>query len=567
MGYVTRTGTETYTYYVTKSRRVFTGFEDATRARAKFIFFKCEGLTPNTRHFFFFDNKNVTNYVSTDSVNAPDDYYTLPRNSPKRSPGKRFASETGFPTEFGGPTSEIYSDDEGKIEGLFYLQSNNNFYFPTGTRTFTAIDISVLDLDNAISKSQQQFIIDGGIERYKMEYYSVRRTGTRSYTYQEYVPDPPDPPVGGGETGTGGSGTIVCHGPGSGAECFIAGTQISMYDGTYKNIEDIAVGDEVIGWDADNQIQKNTVLNVHDIVPQKQKLCTINNHITSTDSHLYLSKRGWVSVNPEKSKEIYSDYNLDISEMQIGDELYTMGLDDGKGGTFDTIAVDSIETNDEDVKVYNFTVDNTSNYIANNFVVHNKSLKEPDPEPSGPSVVQVDGPFDPDDFAGGDSSPSSSSVIDDGPLGNRNDSIVDEMVVGAVAGALIAGTAAAATGAGIGAAIGAVLACCFIMLEARYGDGTMDKVVRRYRDEKMTDRNRRGYYKVAEVLVPMMRKSKFAKWLVTKTFADPLVCYGKWYYGENKYGWIFKPVEKFWMWVFETVGGEVEFIRANGEVV
>ena len=36
------------------------------------------------------------------------------------------------------------------------------------------------------------------------------------------------------------------------------------------------------------------------------------------------------------------------------------------------------------------------------------------------------------------------------------------------------------------------------MLEARYGDGTMDEVVRRYRDEHMTDRNRRGYYKVAE---------------------------------------------------------------------
>jgi hypothetical protein len=105
------------------------------------------------------------------------------------------------------------------------------------------------------------------------------------------------------------------------------------------------------------------------------------------------------------------------------------------------------------------------------------------------------------------------------------------------------------------------------MLESRYGDGTMDEVVRRYRDEKMTDRNRRGYYKVAQVLVPLMRKSKIAKWIVTKTFADPLVCYGKWYYGQNKYGWIFKPVEKFWMNVFDAVGGEVEFIRENGEVV
>jgi hypothetical protein len=109
--------------------------------------------------------------------------------------------------------------------------------------------------------------------------------------------------------------------------------------------------------------------------------------------------------------------------------------------------------------------------------------------------------------------------------------------------------------------------CCFIMLEARYGNGTMDEVVRRYRDEYMTDRNRRGYYKTAEVLVPIMRKSKVFKWVVTKTFADPLVSYGKYYYGENKHGVIFTPVKNFWMKLFDVVGGDTEFIRENGEVV
>ena len=109
--------------------------------------------------------------------------------------------------------------------------------------------------------------------------------------------------------------------------------------------------------------------------------------------------------------------------------------------------------------------------------------------------------------------------------------------------------------------------CCFIMLEARYGDGTMDEVVRRYRDEHMTVRNKRGYYKVAEVLVPLMRKSRLAKWLVIKTFADPLVSYGKYYYGQNKHGVIFAPVKSFWMSVFNIVGGDTEFIRENGKVV
>lgn len=105
------------------------------------------------------------------------------------------------------------------------------------------------------------------------------------------------------------------------------------------------------------------------------------------------------------------------------------------------------------------------------------------------------------------------------------------------------------------------------MLEARYGNGTMDEVVRKYRDEYMTDRNRRGYYKLAEVLVPLMRKSKLIKWVVTKTFADPLVSYGKYYYGENKHGVVFTPVKNFWMKLFDVLGGEAEFIRENGEVV
>ena len=109
--------------------------------------------------------------------------------------------------------------------------------------------------------------------------------------------------------------------------------------------------------------------------------------------------------------------------------------------------------------------------------------------------------------------------------------------------------------------------CCFIMLEARYGDGTMDNVVRRYRDEHMTLRNKRGYYKLAEVFVPLMRKYPAFKWLVIKTFADPLVSYGNYYYGQNKHGVLYSPLKAFWMKVFDVLGTDTEFVKENGEVV
>jgi hypothetical protein len=147
--------------------------------------------------------------------------------------------------------------------------------------------------------------------------------------------------------------------------------------------------------------------------------------------------------------------------------------------------------------------------------------------------------------------------------------------IGVGSGATTSGSTSVASNAsvggmsagGSGGSGGSGAGCCFIMLESRYGDGTMDTVVRRYRDEKITDRNKRGYYKLAEVFVPLMRESKLFKFMVAKTFADPLVSYGKWHYGQNKHGWLFKPVEKFWMKVFNVLGTDTQFIRENGQTV
>jgi len=407
---VTRSGTESYTYYVTKSRSVYTGFDDVTIARPKFIYFRVSGLRPNERHFFFFDNINVTNYVSTDSVTV-EDFYNLSKDDARRNPGEKYVAETGFPTALGGPTSEIYSDDTGSIEGVFYLQSNDALSFPAGTRNFTVLDISKYSPNESTSQATQEFTSDGGVENYRIDYYSVARTGTRTVTWTEEV----------------------------------------------------------------------------DV---------------------------WVEPEIEDEPDVVDDTDKDTE-------------------TIDT-----------------------------------KESTENPPTEIVCKLPHVD-PDDDDDF-NTIGAPPDDDPIDDGLLGNKNGSVADEAAKGAIVGAAAAAViGASVVGGGIAGAVVGILAavCCFIMLEARYGNGTMDKVVRRYRDEKMTERNRRGYYKVAEVLVPMMRKSKVTKWVVTKTFADPLVCYGKWYYGENKYGWIFKPVEKFWMKVFDTVGGEVQFIRENGEVV
>ena len=123
--------------------------------------------------------------------------------------------------------------------------------------------------------------------------------------------------------------------------------------------------------------------------------------------------------------------------------------------------------------------------------------------------------------------------------------------------------------------------CCFIFMEARYGDGTLDECIRRMREEwkgevdpELSRRVINGYYKVSEVLVPLMRKSKLVKLAVRIFLTDPAVAYCNWHYRKDRkkktlgryIGWLFKPMQKFWEKVLSHVGQDHEFIRENGEV-
>lgn len=107
--------------------------------------------------------------------------------------------------------------------------------------------------------------------------------------------------------------------------------------------------------------------------------------------------------------------------------------------------------------------------------------------------------------------------------------------------------------------------CCFIFLEAN--NGVLDRIARRARDELMTDKNRRGYYKLSEVLVPLMRKHSTVKFMVNWGMVKPMLSFGKWKYGENKIGRIFAPIANFWLNTFDYLGGDHPFLRDNGEMV
>lgn len=202
--------TESYTYTEVRSTEDFIGFDDIEVCRPKLIYFKVTGLRPNTRHFAFLDNTNVTNYINT-SIATINDFKDLPRNSVLRNPGEKYVNETGFPTELGGPTGSIYSDAEGKIEGVFYLQSNATVNFPAGARTLSFVDISTLDPETALSYAEGVYAANGGIENYQVLYYNVNQVGTRQVWVEDSNNDSPSNDNGGGSSS--GNSNLYYQGP------------------------------------------------------------------------------------------------------------------------------------------------------------------------------------------------------------------------------------------------------------------------------------------------------------------------------------------------------------------
>jgi hypothetical protein len=180
-----------------------------------------------------------------------------------------------------------------------------------------------------------------------------------------------------GRTGGGGGGGSSVGGTGSAAaadtsqgetgygSCFIAGTKVTMADGTLKNIEDIKVGDIVKGHKGNNEVIK-----LDPTLLSERKLYSFNDneHYFFTSEHPFMTEEGWKSIKPEKTKERdgIELYNQLKGELKIGDKLVT------EKGLIEIKEIKSKEMNYPKMPLYNFNVSNDNSYIADGYVVHNK---------------------------------------------------------------------------------------------------------------------------------------------------------------------------------------------------
>lgn len=94
-----------------------------------------------------------------------------------------------------------------------------------------------------------------------------------------------------------------CHDIGDGGDdtCFPAGTEITMADGTRKNIEDVAVGERVMSRGEDVRMTTSTVERL--IRPISDNMCRIDfengESLKVTKSHPILTDHGWRAIDEE----------------------------------------------------------------------------------------------------------------------------------------------------------------------------------------------------------------------------------------------------------------------------
>ena len=146
--------------------------------------------------------------------------------------------------------------------------------------------------------------------------------------------------------------------------CFVAGTQITMADGSAKSIEDVGLGEVVVGKDG----ALNTVLEFlrPTLGETGATLMAFNGGkpFMASDHPVFVKGQGWKSFDPAMT---YSKYSITVGQYQVGDVIETL---DGAG--FELQSIEEYSDQDPDQTIYNFMLDGNNTYIAHNLVVHNK---------------------------------------------------------------------------------------------------------------------------------------------------------------------------------------------------
>lgn len=164
---------------------------------------------------------------------------------------------------------------------------------------------------------------------------------------------------GGDSSGGDSSGGDSSGGDSGGSSCFVAGTRVTLADGSTKPIEALVAGDEVQGVAGINR-----VVAMETPLLGARKLYRLNKGPAFvTHEHPFLTTEGWKSIDPAATAE--ENPRLKVSMLRVGDVLVTT-----KGHV--TLRHIDAAKGDVNQTVYNPTLTGDHTYYANGYAVHNK---------------------------------------------------------------------------------------------------------------------------------------------------------------------------------------------------
>lgn len=153
-----------------------------------------------------------------------------------------------------------------------------------------------------------------------------------------------------------------------GGSCFIAGTKITMEDGSEKNIEDVVIGDEVLSYNEEKRcIEPKKVIKLNSPIHDDLVEYTLSNgiKITSTFDHpFYVNGLNLASYQPNWTNERY-DLPSEVGKIKVGDFVNLSNKE--KAEIISIIELDRVFT-----QTYIISVEDNRNFYANNVLVHNK---------------------------------------------------------------------------------------------------------------------------------------------------------------------------------------------------
>jgi hypothetical protein len=148
--------------------------------RSRKVFFRAEGMRPNTKYFPFFDNIAVDDFVREESF----DRFSSSANG-GATYGNAYRNSTSHPEG----SSELVSNNNGKIAGSFFIPSNTSTRFRAGTREFKLLDISKNDDNASLSRASINYVAQGTLDTRQKTVTSTRinQVRTRRWTETQQV--------------------------------------------------------------------------------------------------------------------------------------------------------------------------------------------------------------------------------------------------------------------------------------------------------------------------------------------------------------------------------------------